>query len=157
MESVRRWNSKISDKKIDDMLNLRKEGKAYDRIAELVGVSYETVYKYTRGVGREEAEVRTLKYTTIIGLLEQGKTIREISLETGFSEGYIREIRRTKKYKEYRSINKTKRQLEVEKICKEINRQKEKQKKEWKEQLELEKQYLKERYDFVAGGVRNNI
>lgn len=157
MNITRRWNSKVSDKKIDDMLQLRKEGKAYDRIAELVGVSYETVYKYTREVGREEVEVKTLKYTTIIGLLEQGKTIREISLETGFSEGYIREVRRTKKYKEYRLTNKTKRQIEVEEICKEINRQKEKQKKEWKDQLELEKQYLKERYSFIAGGVRSNV
>lgn len=136
---------KISEDKITEIIKLKNEGKDCKEIAKIVGVHYNTVFNYTR----EKKPNKDFKYLEVIKVLQEGKTIVEAAEITNATEEYIRKIKRTKKVRQYKVIEKTERQKEIEDLNKERERQMKKQEKEWEEQLKEERNSLKERYPYA--------
>lgn len=151
---------------IEKMILYRKEGLTYQDIAKKVDFHYCTVYKFTKDISQEERNTKH-KWKTIIKLLKEERTIKEIAILAKTGEEYVRKVRRNerkktkavnvvKEEKEIKNIEeevnamKNDRQKEVEKINAEIRRQKEKEEKEWQKQLKEERKYYKEKYSYVS-------
>lgn len=147
MDFRKQHNNKVTPEIKEKMISLRKEGRTYEYIAKVFKVNLVTAWKNTKEVSLEEREVGKPKNVIIQELILSGKTIEEVLELVDTDREYVVKVIRTKLNKNIH-VNKSDRDLEIEKANIEIVRQEIEKEKLRKEQLEYEKEELKKRFSF---------
>jgi len=78
------------EEKINYIRKMYQKGFEVEEIAEIMNLGKRTIYNYISDLIREKKQEKKEKIEKIIELKQQGKTIKEVSEETGIPEGSVK-------------------------------------------------------------------
>ncbi|MGL5351968.1 MAG: hypothetical protein ACRDA5_01435 [Clostridium sp.] len=152
----------VTQELIDKMVALKKQGLISGCIADQLGINVSTVYKYTKEFDYQNSDInsknfdaRRKKEQIVIEAIKDGFSEKEASKKANTTIGNVSRIIKRHNLKVLDAKKqKTDREIEIENNRIIFEKLKEEQELNCKNQLELEKQWLSERYNNVFDKIK---
>lgn len=145
-----RNNIAIAQHEIDKMVKYLKDGKTLECVGQIMKLHPTTIFRYTKDIVGKRGYKRVLK-SEILEELKKGKNSYQVAHELGTGVERVERLARdNKKIIPIKESMLSKRELEVKKLCEEVQRQKMKMKKEFEADLKKEKEDLANRFKGIV-------